>query len=189
MHKKLEAEFVKQCSPTLAGLKIANLFRFRFDFGTSPQEEVNHLRTKIQGKDLHIEILSQRLWDNSALIYVYRRKKLSALLQQPESISFFSRLRYQELYIPEVLLQEIAQRINTDATFPHEIGLLLGYPLADVLAYMAFPQAKGLCTGCWKAYSDPHQAQQYHLKCAKCTQVYWQCYTLGFPLERLALAV
>ena len=36
MLRKLENEIVKECAPTLAGIKMANLFNYRFDCQYEP---------------------------------------------------------------------------------------------------------------------------------------------------------
>ena len=42
--------------------------------------------------------------------------------------------------------------------FPHEVGVLLGYPLADVLAFIAHDGRDELACGVWKAYINPESA-------------------------------
>ena len=187
--KKLEAEFIRQCSPTLAGLKMANLFRFRFALGVNPWQQVEEINQQLRSKGLKVEILSYKLCDNSALLYVYRQAKVQQHLQDPAVRSFLFYRGYEQVSDVVSLLHQFALRINLGQDFPHEIGLILGYPLADVIAYIKAPRAKGICTGCWKAYTDPTRAQNFHQKCTKCAQVYWECYSRGFSLQRLAVAV
>ena len=43
--------------------------------------------------------------------------------------------------------------------FPHEVGVLLGYPLADVLAFIAHDGRDELACGVWKAYIDSESAR------------------------------
>jgi hypothetical protein len=38
---------------------------------------------------------------------------------------------------------------------PHEIGLFLGIPLADVQGFIRFEGKHALANGCWKVYHDP----------------------------------
>ena len=42
--------------------------------------------------------------------------------------------------------------------FPHEIGLVLGYPLADVIGFMC--GGRETCRGPWKAYGDVEEARR-----------------------------
>lgn len=188
MLRKLEEEFIRQCSPTLAGLKIGSLFRFVFTRGVTPSAQVQELRRQVEMKGLKIVILSQRLSDNSALIYVYRVSRITALLEKEEIKAFFKQRGYKKYTEINPLLYEISLRINLGQEFPHEIGVLLGYPLDEVLAYINAPRDKSLCTGCWKVYKNPEEAQRYYEKCAHCTRIYWKCFVQGTSLQKLTVA-
>ena len=41
--------------------------------------------------------------------------------------------------------------------FPHELGLLLGYPAEDVRGFMGIGHKKCLYTGYWKVYEKPEE--------------------------------
>ena len=43
------------------------------------------------------------------------------------------------------------------ASFPHEIGILLGYPLQDVIGFMEHAGQDCLICGYWKVYTRPEQ--------------------------------
>ncbi|HEX9024179.1 MAG TPA: DUF3793 family protein [Geobacteraceae bacterium] len=53
------------------------------------------------------------------------------------------------------LLDELCRRMATGASFPHEIGLFLGYPAKDVAAFMGMVNLPFACQGPWKIYGDP----------------------------------
>ena len=44
--------------------------------------------------------------------------------------------------------------------FPHEMGLLLGYPVEDVRGFIEHQGRDYLCTGYWKVYENREQKQQ-----------------------------
>lgn len=183
----LETELVRQCAPTLAGLKAASLFRFVFRPGDSPFAQIAEIRRSLEPKEIRLEVLSYDCIRQSALLYVYRPHRLSILLQDPESSSFLKRQGYVGSSCQEIL-DQMALRLARKDPFPHEIGILLDYPLEDVKAYMASPRDKGVCSGCWKAYGNRERAACYFAKCQKCTRIYWRCYCAGTPLSRLAVA-
>lgn len=68
----LETELVRQCAPTLAGLKAANLFRFRFACSEDPFAQVETIRHSLEPKGIQVEILSFDCLHRCALLYVYR---------------------------------------------------------------------------------------------------------------------
>ena len=45
-------------------------------------------------------------------------------------------------------------------SFPHEIGVILGYPLEDVKGYMENGGQKCLLNGYWKVYNNPEEAKR-----------------------------
>ena len=70
---------------------------------------------------------------------------------------------------------------------PHEIGIFLGYPLADVEGYIENGGRDCIRLGCWKAYSDPDGAERVFRMIRKCRRVYEECLRRGTPIERLAV--
>ena len=49
---------------------------------------------------------------------------------------------------------------KTKNDFPHELGLLLGYPPEDVEGFIRHRGKNCLCTGYWKVYENREQKQQ-----------------------------
>lgn len=70
MLRKLENEIVKECAPTLAGIKMANLFNYRFVSEDEFDSEIKTANMNLNEKGVYIEVL--RKTDMSSLIYVYR---------------------------------------------------------------------------------------------------------------------
>lgn len=68
----LETELVRQCAPTLAGLKAASLFRFVFHPEDSPFAQITEIRRSLEPKEIRLEVLSYDCIRQSALLYVYR---------------------------------------------------------------------------------------------------------------------
>ena len=71
-------------------------------------------------------------------------------------------------------------------SFPHEIGLFLGYPAVDVKGFMEHRECK--CTGLWKVFeSDEAEAQRYFARCRRCTEGYLKRNQQGWSLSRLTI--
>ncbi len=77
-------------------------------------------------------------------------------------------------------------RLRNDQGFPHEVGLFLGYPPADVDGFMHRKQACKL-SGIWKVYDDVEGASRQFARCKHCTEVYLQRYRQGYSLDRLTV--
>lgn len=76
-----EQLLIDHCSPTLAGLKTANMFQVSLEVGESIQDELRKLNRLLREKGIRVVML--RRTDKKALIYLYRRElsKGRSLLQ------------------------------------------------------------------------------------------------------------
>lgn len=65
-----EEAFVRHCSPTMAGMKTANLFISRFADKTEMRDNIRSLNQILVGKG--VRVLPLRYHCGVGLIYVYR---------------------------------------------------------------------------------------------------------------------
>ena len=84
-------------------------------------------------------------------------------------------------------IKKLAGHLMQDDTFPHEIGLFLGYPPKDVQGFIDNPCSGVKCVGCWKVYSDEEKAERIFKKYKKCTEVYRRLNQNGRTLAALAV--
>ena len=70
-----EELLVRYCSPTLAGLKTANMFSCSFESREDMLESIRRLNRALGGKG--VRVMPLRFRGNRGLIYVYRPEKLS----------------------------------------------------------------------------------------------------------------
>ena len=66
----------------------------------------------------------------------------------------------------------LIRQICSQNTFPHEIGLFLGYPPVDVKGFMEDTRKGVKCVGYWKVYGDKEKAEKTFSSYKKCTEVY-----------------
>ena len=64
-------------------------------------------------------------------------------------------------------LSLLERRISC-GSFPHEIGIFLGYPLDDVLGFIENKGENCLFCGFWKVYSEPERARRTFEKYVYC---------------------
>ncbi len=174
---------VKFCSPTLAGLKVANLFSCHFDSEEKLHAQIKQYNRLLNKKGLFFQIL--RLRDGMALIYVYRKNKLQEILNIGDIQAFLSTYGYATMDIETCI--EILKSHLLYADFPHEIGVFLGYPLADVKAFIENKGRGHKCLGCWKVYTNEKEAKELFCKFEKCTRIYNQKFQQGTELLKLAI--
>ena len=78
---KIEREVIKECSPTLAGLKTGNLFNYRYDNISDFRKELASVNRKLNAKGVYVTFLKRN--EKSALLYVFRPDRLEKDLSQP----------------------------------------------------------------------------------------------------------
>jgi hypothetical protein len=153
-------------APTLLGIKCANLISV-----PATGKEIAVLRkkfqTETQGSGLRMRVLCgcrERI-----LVYIYHEQLLSLQLGSPEVQAFLQDYGYAEdMTVPE-MLTTLGKRISCES-FPHEIGVFLGYPLADVEGFIRNAGQNCLLCGCWKVYSEPERAKQLFNAYGRCRE-------------------
>ncbi len=178
--------FIRYCSPTLAGIKTANLFSSRFKDEKEMRESVRRLNVVLVKKGIRVVPLKFR--EGRALIYAYRPSKLLQDLQRADACSLL-RERGYAAEMPERCIVQLMRRLADSGEFPHEIGLFLGYPPEDVCGFIENKAEGYKCVGEWKVYGDEEQARKTFAKYRKCTEVYCAQFAQGRSMERLTVAV
>ena len=175
---------VRCCAPTMASLKTGNMFSCAFESRGQMTEELRRLNLRLGRKGLRI--LPLRWHGGKALLYLYRPGMLARDLQDPLARRLLSECGYDGADA-RACLRRLITRLRTEADFPHEVGLFLGYPPADVDGFMHRKAECKLC-GLWKVYDDVESALRQFARCRHCTEVYLNCLSRGFTLDRLAVA-
>lgn len=176
---------ISHASPTLAGIKTGNMFTVKVDKGTDIYQEIRELNAILKKKGLRVIPLKRT--STYALIYIYRPGHLKKDLDNPTARRILINKGYGDSKA-EVLITQLVSRLNEDGEFPHEIGLFLGYPPADVECFMNNPCSGVECSGCWKAYSNPEAARKTFSMYKKCTDVYQRLNKNGKSLYQLTVS-
>ncbi len=179
-----EELIIKHCSPTLAGIKTGSLFSVRITKDTDINKEVRKLNDMLRKKGLRM--IPLRIKGENALIYLFRPDHLKKDLNDPNAKRILKRKGYK-FEKPECCIVQLIGHLNNDDTFPHEIGLFLGYPPLDVECFMEHPCEGVKCCGCWKAFSEPEKARKIFEKYKICTDTYHRRYKNGKSLAQLAV--
>ena len=83
------------------------------------------------------------------------------------------------------ILTRFFQRLRETNGFPHEIGLFLGYPPRDVLAFLGEISAPCLLCGYWKVYFNVEEAKQLFAQYDHCREAYCKAYQEGHTVSQL----
>ncbi|MFW5631323.1 MAG: DUF3793 family protein [Acetivibrio ethanolgignens] len=152
--KSLEVQLALQCAPVLTGIKTANLLII-------DKNSAMNFPGVLVGEGLFYRLLYEV---RDKLVYlIYDRNKLLAYMEKPEVFRVLQMLGYQREKLEEIL-EEISRRyesyMKNERSFPHELGLLLGYPVEDVIGFIVHQGQNFLYKGYWKVYENPEQAKQ-----------------------------
>ena len=143
-----EKQVVLQCAPLLTGIKLSNLLNVR----TDQKEEVFRL---FAGTAVSCRVLYE--FDGRMSLLLYREDRMRAHLERSDVRRMLDGFGYAGMGIKEtLLLLSIRYQEHMDGlrAFPHEIGLLLGYPPVDVAGFMENNGERFLYSGYWKVYGN-----------------------------------
>lgn len=180
----LEEAIIEHGSPTLAGLKAGCLFNFPM-MGAELDEEVRRLNGVFGKKGCGIALMRCRM--GRSLLFLYRNSDLSEMLNQAETAEFLRRAGYRDLTVSSAIAT-LKEKLSREGCFPHEVGLFLGYPLADVEGFIQNRGAGCRMCGCWKVYSNECEARRRFRKFEKCKEIYSWMYRTGMSIEKLTVS-
>ena len=187
MNRSFEALLVEQCAPTLAGIKPASLFRCGRKSAEDVRQTVKNWDRALTRLGLRVRILKECPRTGDCMVYLYRPAWVESLLSDEKILLFLKGCGY-EYGDTGFLLEQLSHRLCLEQDYPHEIGLFLGYHLADVVGFIENRGWNYTCCGCWKSYGDPEQAQAYFELCRQCTSRYCALYAQGTSLLHLVVA-
>lgn len=173
---------IENCSPTLAGIKTGNIFTIDRSLISDIKEELRELNQCFTCKGLRA--IPLKITEKNVLIYIYRPDKLKADLSCSEARDILQEKGYSCKSIEKDIVQLI-NNIRKSASFPHEIGLFLGYPPIDVRGFMEDTRKGVKCVGYWKVYGDKEKAEKTFSSYRKCTEVYKKCLSGGRLLSQM----
>ncbi len=148
------------CAPALAGIKPADLFSWPL----TAMEEMREYQSALAACGVQLRVLRQ---GRRQLLLVYRAKCLERCL----ACAAVRQMLLSAGYPPEGTVEELLSHLMTrlqGESFPHEIGLFLGYPPADVEGFCKNKGQNYKLCGRWKVYADAEAAQQYFDRCDRC---------------------
>ena len=152
-----EEMFVRQCAPTLAGVKTGSLFSCPYDTREGMTEDVRRLNRVLVPKGLRL--LPLRYSEKRVLLYLYRPTELWRDLNDDKAAEILDAAGYSCTDCDRCVVKLI-QRLRGNKDFPHEIGLFLGYPIEDVVGFIRYAGKGCKLSGLWKVYGDAEAASR-----------------------------
>ncbi len=172
---------VIQCAPVLKGIKASNLITVAPGTWHQLREELKRSR-----------IICVLLYADAEreVLFLYRYELLEELLKRPVVRQFLLRYGYRTFAIGDVLklLGERYQRYRgIGAEFPHELGVLLEYPVEDVEGFILNQGRNSLLSKYWKVYHDQEYAERVFQMYDEAKEAALGEIIKGYPLDRVAV--
>lgn len=180
-----ERYLIEHCSPTLASIKTGSLFRISYTSDDNLLHQLSCWNAKLSPKGVLITTLKKE--KNMALVYVYRKQQLNNDLKRKGVSVFLQRYGYRSFSANEAICH-LKKRFLSTCSFPHEIGLFLGYPLEDVIGFIENGGKNCKYCGYWKVYSDEQEAEKIFARFRKCRNVYMRLFNEGKTVLQLTVA-
>ena len=152
-----EENLVRQCAPTLAGIKTGTIFPAPFTSLAELTAEIRELNRILVPKGLRL--LPLRYQDHTALLYLYRPAELRVDLKDQLAEALLADAGYSGKS-SEQCVAYLAKRFRSGGEFPHEVGLFLSYPPQDVRGFIENHAVNYKCAGLWKVYGDEALARR-----------------------------
>ena len=152
--EKFGFRVVTQCAPVLKGVKISNLI-------TMKPGGWRKIRAYL--KKSRIICIPLYADAEKEVLFLYRYEQLERHLKNREVCEFLRSCGYDRFDVASVLVR-LRRRYRLYAgiskEFPHELGVLLGYPVGDVQGFIANRGENSLTSRYWKVYQNPKEAEK-----------------------------
>lgn len=157
--KQKELAVAFYLAPVVLGVKPASLLAFF----TAELKEYETVTDKL---GITSVILDE--YHGKSYVLFYDKKLLLHTLSLSGSKEVLAMFGYEGMELEEIV-HRLSLRLqkshrNKEAAFPHEIGIILGYPHLDVLGYIKKKGQEALCDGYWKVYDDVAKAKEIFLQ-------------------------
>lgn len=153
------AYFAYQAAEVLERLKPADLIPLpnrRCNKGLTLYEGWQHWGEEI-ARASALETITLANHGTHGLLLIFRRELLAAHINAKKTQAVLSTIGYPKGTSLDMLLAALQDRFQRGEC-PHEIGILLGYPLKDVIGFMGIANIPFTCQGPWKIYGCPQES-------------------------------
>lgn len=150
----IKGNIALQCSLVLSGIKPSNLLIYSNHCEGCISEELKNTGTE------HMKLYTGK---NDSVSIIFNREKLEKSLLDEENREFIKQYGYEDFSVNSVI-EKLAGRYTEfkegRAKFPHEMGIVLGYPLEDVSGFIENNGKNYLYSGYWKVYKNAEEKIQ-----------------------------
>ncbi|HBG66241.1 MAG TPA: DUF3793 domain-containing protein [Treponema sp.] len=161
-------------APALCGLKAANLVSVADELADANGQNILAINEELAQSGR--KIVRIKRGGGRTLFFLYDRNMLGLAVSKKNVQRYLAKKNYPVYNGLDAILAELLRRLSSQTDFPHEIGIFLGYPLADVIL---FEKSKGkgcLYSGLWKVYGNVQESvckmTLYRNCCVRCSRLF-----------------
>lgn len=155
--QQVDSLLARHCAPTLLGAKAANLIALPAGQYSCPRELTEKCNQELGGSGMIFTLLCS--CPKNSLMLAYRPALLRKQLESPRAQAILKAYGYPVGRGLQAMIQRLRERLAEEENFPHEIGLFLDYPPADVEGFIRHRGADCKLCGYWKVYSNVEEAR------------------------------
>lgn len=175
----LETQIALRCAPLITGIKMSNLL-------TVSAYHSAGVRRIFEGSG--ISCCTLYVSPQKVTFLLYRRVWLERALTQKAAASMMREFGYRIMSLHHIFL-ELSRRytlyMERSGDFPHEIGLLLGYPPEDVSGFIRNQGKNFLYSGYWKVYANAARTIRLFEQYDKATEQMIRQVSRGISIQKL----
>ena len=175
--KSIETQIALQCAPLISGLKVSNLLII-----SAEDEALVRIILRRSG----ISFFRLLRTGEKVTFLLFRKNPLEAYLKQQEVEAMLAEAGYAELSLGNILStfqKRYAHYMSAGGRFPHEMGLLLGYPAEDVRGFVENEGKNFLYSGYWKVYADVEEKRRLFQKFENAKETVIQLLSYGVGIQ------
>ena len=175
--KSIETQIALQCAPLISGLKVSNLLII-----SAEDEALVRVILRRSG----ISFFRLLRTGEKVTFLLFRKNPLEAYLKQQEVEAMLAEAGYAELSLGNILStfqKRYAHYMSAGGRFPHEMGLLLGYPAEDVKGFVENEGKNFLYSGYWKVYADVEEKRRLFQKFENAKETVIQLLSYGAGIQ------
>lgn len=174
-------------APMLMGLKTASLLSFQKSRFEDFEGLLASYMPCFNCKGISVFRLSEG--EEYVLLLFYRKRALIEDLARPAAKKILRKLGYRKEDTLAGMLEYLRLRMQLRKSFPHEVGLFLGYPPEDVAGFIQHKGQDFAYSGYWKVYANERETRALFDLYADCTQDFCLRLEGGARLPDLVKAV
>ena len=153
--KRVRVQIADQCAPVLAGVKPSNIVIL------GEGDAADEIREILVSADICCDLFYEG--DGKQMWLFYRKSLIEEVLREEENRDFLKKYGYTDFRLENVMRKVHMHFLDYKLgkqEFPHDIGVILGYPLADVKGFIENKGRNFLYSGYWKVYEDAPRAKE-----------------------------